>query len=436
MHIIIILQLTTYARADTPEAVVRENNYARAVCASELQKRFYSNKESTIVYTLICLTILFPFFVIILCSLAYKKAGDVVHLLTKRSKHEMTVAMSLIGVYISLTIYIMDIFACRNAITANHEYRDDIDSSSINVTLTIGTLICDTIFLLPLIFGLSYALYICCMEMCGKEDKFNLPYKILSVCKVMKREDTANGNDDDNYMFIFLCMLMSPLLCFSSHVGFILMSWLTEPSKSTTVFILYYFVFVYLFLVFRECYRFYSGIHFSCTRKKVVATEIEINDNAMEMGELPQGQGTSLRTTSTTKHVSPRNEDYINVQAFCLILLVHSIFIVGIPIMIALAFILVPLETAELVTYIFQLFQLLVVLVSTVFIYQLFSSQKFSIDRFLKVFHKNIDKGNESTDSEGKGTSEKPNDTEKAGEIVAQLTNTIFKLGVKAPADQ
>ena len=160
--------------------MIRENNYARAVCVSELQEKLYSNKESTITYTLICLMILFPFFVIILCLCAYKKADEIVYSLSKPSKYEKTVAMSLIGVYVSLTIYVMDIFACRNAITANHEYRDDIDSSSINVTLTIGTLICDTIFLLPSIFGLSCAFYICCMEMCGKEDKFNLPFKILS----------------------------------------------------------------------------------------------------------------------------------------------------------------------------------------------------------------------------------------------------------------
>ena len=413
----------------------RENNYARAICASELQKRFYSSKESTIVYTLICLTIFFPFFVIILCLCAYKKASEVIHSLTKPSKHETAVAMSLIGVYVSLTIYILDIVACHSAVTANHEYRDDVKDSSINVTLTIGTLIIDTIFFLPLIFGLSCALFICCKEIHdGKEVECNLPPKILSVYnKVIKKEDTSKDN-------IFLCMLVSPLLCISSHVGFILMAWLTEPTKSTTVFILYYFVFVYLFLIFRECYRFYSNFHFPCTRKKVVKINVTVeeknknNKHDTEMVEIPDASPRSVN--STTENVSHREKQCINTQAFCLILLVHSIFIVGIPIMIALAFISVPLETAALVTYIFQLFQLLVVLISTVFIYQLFSTQKFNIDTFLKVFRKNIDKGNKSTDntdSGEKGISERPNDTEKAGKIVAQLTNTILKLGVKAP---
>ena len=109
--------------------------------------------------------------------------------------------------------------------------------------------------------------------------------------------------------------------------------------------------------------------------------------------------------------------------------------------MLALAFILVPLETAELVTYIFHLFKLLVVLVSTIFIYKLFSAQKFNIDRFLKVFHRNIDEGTDHTDSAAEnGTSMKPdemgktNDTEKAGEIAAQLTQKILKRDVKATA--
>ena len=428
--------------------MTREHNYARAVCASELQKRFYSSKESTIVYTLICLTILFPFFVIILCLCAYKKAGEVVHSLSKPSKHGTTVAMSLIGVYVSLTIYVMDIFACRSAITANHEYRDDVKDSSINVTLTIGTLICDTMFLLPLIFGLSCALCICCKEMCdGKEVECNLPSKILIIYnKMIKEEDTSKDN-------IFLCMLVSPLLCFSSHVGFILMAWLTEPTKSTTVFILFYFVFVYLFLVFRECYHFHVDFHFPWTHKEELSQDqnvMEVKKNDYAVDEDPSPSGTTIDlsqnqdaspsgTSTTTKLASLRNKECINIQAFCLILLVHSIFIVGIPIMIALAFILVPLETADLVTYIFQLFQLLVVMISTIFIYQLFSTQKFNIDTFLKVFRKNIDKeieGTDNIDSGEKGTSERSNDTEKAGVIVAQLTNTILKQDMKAPANQ
>ena len=332
--------------------------------------------------------------------------------------------------------------------------------------LTIGTLVCDTIFLVPLIFGLFHAFYIGGMEMCGKEhkcnqilSKYNRVIKILSKV-TNKEEDTSRDNDDDNNnMIIFLCMLVSPLLCISSHVGFILMAWLTEPSKSTTVFILYYFVFVYLFLIFRECYRFYSDFHFLWTyKKKYNAIEYP---TGIQLEELAKDQGASSGITdSATK--SPRKEqskdqgespcsnshvslikkkeqnDMINVQAFCLILLVHSIFIVGIPIMIALAFILVPLETAGLVTYIFQLFQLLVVLISTIFIYQLFSTQKFNIDKFLKVFRKKYeenenDSAAESTDSADKKTSEKtnekgkkPDDTEKVGDIAAQFIKKYF----------
>ena len=424
------IQITTYTKFNAPENLERENNYARAVCASELQKRYYSNKEGMIVYTLICLSIFFPFFVIILCLFTFKKASEVVHSLSKPSKHETTVAMSLIGVYVSFSIYIMDIIACHSAVTANHEYRDDIDDSSLNVMLTVGTLVCDTIFLVPLIFGLFHAFCISGMEMCGKEhkcnrilSKYNRVIKILSKV-TNKEEDTSRDNDDDNNnMVIFLCMLVSPLLCISSHVGFILMAWLTEPTKSTTVFILYYFVFVYLFLIFRECYRFYSDLHFSWTCKKKYNT-IEY-PGCIQLEELSKDQDASSGITdSATK--SPRKEqskdqgdsrvslikkreqnDMVNVQAFCLILLVHSIFIVGIPIMIALAFILVPLETAGLVTYIFQLFQLLVVLISTIFIYQLFSTQKFNIDKFLKVFRKKYeenenDSAAESTDSADK----------------------------------
>ena len=351
-------------------------------------------------------------------------------------------AMSLIGVYVSFSIYVMDILACHSAVTANHEYKNDIEESSINVTLTIGTLICDTIFLLPLISGL----FICLMKMCDKKDKCTL----LTNCLSDKLKIDTNT-------LIFLCMLVSPLLCFSSHVGFILMAWLTEPTKSTTVFIIFYLVFVYLYLVFRECYRFHVNFRFpwwkevgkvshsrnqkgnssSTTNPTTDYTAFSRAQEMVKLNESPSGAGNTtsddaVQDQGTSLAGDPTDEEScINVQAFCLILLVHSIFIVGIPIMIALAFILVPLETAELVTYIFHLFKLLVVLVSTIFIYKLFFTQKFNIDRFLKVFHKKFNEENKDKGTNHTGSAAE-NDTEKTGKLVAQLTHKILKLDVKA----
>ena len=57
---------------------------------------------------------------------------------------------------------------------------------------------------------------------------------------------------------MFPLMIATPILCASSHLGYVMPAWLMEPSKCTTAFLLYYMIILYLFFAFK---RFY-GMHF------------------------------------------------------------------------------------------------------------------------------------------------------------------------------
>ena len=51
---------------------------------------------------------------------------------------------------------------------------------------------------------------------------------------------------------------VAPFLCFSSHAGYILMAWVTDPVRTTTTFFIALGCCLYLFFMFRQCYTVYA----------------------------------------------------------------------------------------------------------------------------------------------------------------------------------
>lgn len=54
-------------------------------------------------------------------------------------------------------------------------------------------------------------------------------------------------------------LMVAPLFSLASHVGYIVIAWITEPEKSSLILILGALLsFFYLFLVFKQCYVIYE----------------------------------------------------------------------------------------------------------------------------------------------------------------------------------
>ena len=165
---------------------------------------------------------------------------------------------------------------------------------------------------------------------------------------------------------MFPLMIATPILCASSHLGYVMLAWLTEPSKCTTAFLLYYMIILYLFFAFK---RFY-GMHFKI---KLAIDYLSSNSDSdqpdsnqdnkrvesVELVAVSARENGDAISTSAEK-IGYRN--HINTQTFCFLLVVGF---TGVAAMFVLIFLLLPFSSQELITYIFQLLQLVVVLVST-----------------------------------------------------------------------
>ncbi len=177
------------------------------------------------------------------------------------------VASVLTGIIISGTIVTLDAIACYIVISGNHEYKNFLKGSSLNMYIVFGTLICDILFVLPLLFCLVYITLIyngknffklCCN--CDIERKADFCLKGIIPILIGKKslDQIKKISDDGNISVMFFFMLISPILCLASHLGYILLAWLTEPSKCTTIFLFCYFLIIYFHFCFGKCYKHLS----------------------------------------------------------------------------------------------------------------------------------------------------------------------------------
>ena len=462
MHCHYLLQLNIYAKYTSYLTVVRENTFARSVCAEELESIYYSNDNPSFVFVIVSSTIMMPLFALILIIFSIINVDKkLINSLTDSTNHGTMVALVITGMWITIGIVVCDILAC-NVARGNHEYSSDIKVRSINLQVAYGTLVCDIIFILPML------LCIVCYK--GRKVQKNVS-KFLSC--IVSKNTYEKIND---HCLIFPFMLITPILCVSSHIGYIMLAWLTEPSKCTTIAILYYSFLLFIFFSLRKAYKSQSKLDISLHKYKscngYIVHEDQSQGDAMEMHQqenqgdsnsamAPEQQGqcqdsaiqlqsqengedteqqasqvnccccVSCRYDGSGNEHIASNEKDINTQVFCLLLL-YSVFIIGIAVIFTLIFLLLPLASEELVRYLFELFQLMVVLVTGLITYKFFLSASFTFESVLKKLIKEY-AAKEDTDSNLKAIAKK-HEVQKfsvtAGEFGAEITHAIVKKHV------
>ena len=117
--------------------------------------------------------------------------------------------------------------------------------------------------------------------------------------------------------------------------------------------------------------------------------------------------------------------NHINTQTFCFLLLI-SLAITGVAAMFVLIFLLLPFSSQELVTYLFQLLQLVVVLVSTQIAYQLLGGGSFSLQSIVEKFKEVYAK--KGTNDKLVAIAEKKHEelSGVVGEFAAELTDVVI----------
>ena len=362
------------------------------------------------------------------------------------------VAMVLTGMWITIGVLVCDILACTFVLNGYHEYSNDIQGTSINLHIVFATLACDLIFVLPILLSI---LYICicynwrgAFKRAGCNVTFSSHSRLLTCVAFLVGKNTINKisrlTENEIVSIMFPVMLITPVLCVSSHLGYIMLAWLTEPSKCTTTLVLYYTFLVCLFFSFRKCYHAHSGIRFTINWSR--KDDVDSNGGTSKSVEENEGKGMELeviedaqcaKVEHATEEVLPSsdsccciafgqaNKKHINIQAFSLLLL-YGTFIVGIAAMVVLIFLLLPFASQELVMYLFHVIQLLVVLLSIRFTYNLFFSNTFSFETIVQKFKEVYAKRGHNKVLASIAQQEHEELADVAGEFAAEFTDVMI----------
>ncbi len=441
-------QLNIYAKFTSQNNVERSNTFARAVCAGELYEVYFSGQNTEINYIIAAAAILGPFLLFSVGILFFslnihkevckfkekKKSGSIL----QNTKRKNLVALVLIGFYVSIYVLILDILAVNVVRTSRHEYQPELSGRNpLNLAVTYVTFVCDLLAFIFLLTVLFFIILIKILQYRWQCSGTPANLQIIRCCKWSKYE-----NADDIIFFLFPLLLVTPCICFTSHLGYIILAWITEPSRSTTTLILYYFLFFYLFLIFQKSYKL--GTKLYCTKQKSggnksqhelgVRSTPPSHDAASDppsdvpkprgdappepRGDAPPEPRGDAPPELPSDTSEPRNDtpatsgsavsdpqpiqagkgsatkDSINLLVFFVNLILGAVYL-GIAVIFIMIVYLMPLASEELFNYLFNVIQFMIVVVSTQFAYKLLAGKKFSIKRIIKNIRKIISKDKE-----------------------------------------
>ena len=345
------------------EQIRRRNTFARAVCSEELDAIYYSDNNPSFVFIIVCATIPIPLITLFLLVASVRKLDDsFINNFTHSSSHGTIVSMVLTGAVLSFGILAVDIISCVIVVSGNHEYSDFVEGPSINLYIAFATLIYNIIFILPLVLCIIYISVcfngrnvfhrLCCRRSmaCSVHPCISRIIEFVVGKYAYKKLSMLSHNAAVSLLFPL--MIATPILCFSTHIGYIMLAWLTEPSKSTTIFLIYYGVLAYFFFAFRKCYNTFSGVIFTINLSKRedenpasynASIELDAVDSKRTSGKNSPVDGEIKRSKGHTFISFERfnKEQHINTQTFCF-LIILGLVIAGIAVMLALLFLLLP----------------------------------------------------------------------------------------------
>ncbi len=198
----------------------------------------------------------------------------------KPSNHGNFAGVILTAMFVMIYIIIMDTLAVIAIFTNTHEYSDYDINGSLNFYVVVITFALD-IFAMLYSFA-AWTLFVgwtCSYRNCSCHNNiiscFRNSLKCLFVPflylvfgykkhdKFWKEEDYQTDRDDKVTETVFavrqvwalLSLLIGPLFGTFSHLGYILVAWLTEPHKTSSIFVLMIVILIYLYTLFRAIFR-------------------------------------------------------------------------------------------------------------------------------------------------------------------------------------
>lgn len=468
------MQLKLYAKYAEASKVVQEDSVSTyAICATELDKDFYGakkvKKESEVVSFLI-ITVLIPMVSIILMAMIVRSLYISIHVrINDTNNHHNVAGIVMTGIFVTFYIVGCDSAACYYAWSEDHELNAIVSVNYLNKVSTTLLLAFDGALCLVPIMVL---LYISCnhwysytssqdeqISCCNKFfDRF------LSCCLrrvfaifftiifgTLKHGNLWENNNEKSMnlrlVWILTLSLVAPLFAISSHITFILVAWLTDTPKASSVALICLAVSLYFFFIsrqcymanvkvnpksccwwpfwlsfypFKQCFRFFKACQYLtfCTECKGCSDRVETDE------EIPLLEKMEVKN----ERFSDSEENTFNTKTFCIMFSWGWILAVSVFLMV-FAFFELPIVTFEILSDLLNTFEVFVIVVSLLITYKVLSITEPNTYKFLEKLRATYKRHAAGPNDPVRASVEDErnvNDFEAAGSIMGELAGVII----------
>lgn len=482
------LQLKLYAKyTDVSHVVQDDTTHTYAICETEIDSNYYvltKGKKYYEILLFLIVTLLMPFISITLTATVVRSLQQKIHTsIIKKINHQNLAGMVLTGMFVTFYIVGCDIaafyyaYSGKNELSGQHQLKGSLNFLSTAILLALNITFC--------ILPVMVLVYVCCTNLRINTD--NIPdegyrnrclrscndycigqccfgcclYGVFAMSFSVLLGRSKNRDwwqNDRRLVWIMILSLTTPLFAISSHITFILVSWLIDTKKASSVALICFAALIYLFFMFRQCYKANLKVnpkHCCCS---CCSTWLSCSCWSCFLPFYPFLQCLTLLPTcfyvtcdkycdfckkcladdqeedleaTINQRLNIQNERYdpdpdnveFNTKAFCIVFS-WGLVLVGTVALVIIAFAELPIVTFDLLSDLLNTFQVFIILISLLITYKILGINEPDIYRFLRklrVTFRELRTIHEPVQNE-----EEDNDVEAAGYIMGELAKVVI----------
>ena len=485
------LQLKLYAKfIDVSKVQYDDTVRTYAICESDLNDNYYFHfnfkKPDKVFYFLIA-TLLVPVISVILTATIVRSLYKGIHVrINRKSNHQNLAGFVLVGIFVTFYIVTLDSFAVYYAYSGNNEIifnttnatEDHSIKNSLNFISTITLLCYDGIVCL---IPITILIYICCLHIGENTERPDSPKKLdrcLRACNGCLNKclnytfkqvfmlyfhvifGSFNheiwGDEKLRLSWIMTLSFIAPLFAINSHITFILVSWLTDTRRASSIALVYFAVLLYLFFMFRQCYTanakkkhdyfcwsFFLPVYPLCQCCRFICACFcfcecfPFRKYLVNLDYVPVKFGNENFEDGENDTDKIENSVF-NTKAFC-VLFTWGWFLIASVALIIAAFLMLPIITFDLLSDLLNTFQIFIILVSLLITYKVLTLSEPDVLKFLRKMRHAFRGQKEGEDDEApvqtntRGSIQENvenymqvDDVEAAGFIVGEMAKVII----------
>ena len=347
--------------------------------------------------------------------------------INRKSNHQNLAGFVLVGIFVTFYIVVLDCAAVYYAYSGHNELSDVDFKLTLNFMSTFCLLAYDGIVCL---IPLTILLYICCSHFGKNTERPNAQKRLdrcLNSCSgylnkclsclhqvfrlyiyvifgSLKQDEMWENKDTMKKLrlpWILTLSFIAPLFAISSHITFILVSWLTDTRRASSIALVYFAALIYLFFMFRQCYTtnaknkhnyccwcFFLPFYPVCQCCRFICACFCFWSCCKRFHENLEADPDQ----ELTQLINIKNENYefrsdenagFNTKAFC-VLFTWGWFLVASVALVVVAFLVLPIITFDLLSDLLNTFQIFIILVSLLITYKILTLNEPDVLRFLR----------------------------------------------------